>query len=421
MKRQFRFILHIGTEKTGTTTLQHQLYHNQRSLQELGLNYFTSPERVESRTLAAAAVGDKVADDYLLRKRINTPDERQAFRKEVERYFSASLESLPGSVHTVIISSEHFHSRLCQPEHLRWLKSLLAPYSREIQVIVYLRRQVDMAASYYSTELKNGGVRTLEQAVRHGCRPGNHYFNYQALLSLWSETFGEHNITPRLFSPAELLNGDITADFLHATDLSACMLSAVAEYKRYNESLTPFGQVLLRGLNASVKCARRLEPNGDIEEFALELRQQFAGSGERLDVELATEIQAAFDQSNATVCKQWFPEREFLFAPVKAAECRPPTIKLLNTEQQILVGKIIQYLTATECESVLILDPCANYLRDMALQVEANDLPLATRLMELASQIRPQDPFINRKLGEYRVQSARISQRIRQWLRRAIL
>ena len=47
-------------------------------------------------------------------------------------------------------------------------------------------------------------------------------------------------------------------------------------------------------------------------------------------------------------------------------------------------------------------DNYADVLRDAALKLECEDLNIAHDLMELAHIIRPNGPFINKKLNEYK-------------------
>ncbi|AEY02707.1 hypothetical protein GU3_14770 [Oceanimonas sp. GK1] len=413
MTQKFRIILHIGTEKTGTSTLQHLFHQQQHALLKQGIFYYASQNRVEARALAAAAMGDKAADDYLSSEAIHTPEQRQAFRQQVAEHFSAAMAAMPTQVHTVIISSEHFHSRLRRPEQLKWLQNLIAPWCHSLQMVVYLRRQVDLASSYYSTELKNGGIRTLEQTARQGCKPANHYFNYQALLALWESIFSEALITPRLFTKTELVNGDIVADFMHITGLT-CHFSDASRTFRYNESLTPFGQHLLLALN---QMARK-NVNGEVQDISSlksQLNKAFAGTGERLPLTLAHALQKAFYESNQAVCARWFSDRQALF---DEPEDKPAVATFRLNKQQAQLAKTVLGLVADASAGLPQLNPYADKLRDMAVVCESTDLELATLLMESAWLIRPQGPVINRKLGEYSIQRTQLGNRLKKWLMR---
>ena len=64
---------------------------------------------------------------------------------------------------------------------VRELRDWLVPYAEKIQVVCYLRRQVDMVVSFYSTRLKNGGTDSLESIALSMLRPDRHYCNYETV------------------------------------------------------------------------------------------------------------------------------------------------------------------------------------------------------------------------------------------------
>ena len=251
MSRGFRFVLHIGTEKTGTTTLQGYLHAAQEELKKQGVAYYATLGRSEARAIAACAVGDKAPDDFLKQQGVDSADQRQMFREKVEKDFYTAMEALDDCVHTVVISSEHFHSRLRQPGQVQWLKDLLKPWASDIQVVVYLRPQVEVLTSFYSTALRNGEVGSLEAVSEKLCQPRNHFYNYQALLKLWGDSFGLDSLNPRLFTPTDLIQKDIVADFFEAVGMAMPEQWSL-KVPRKNESINPVGQALLRGLNQEI-------------------------------------------------------------------------------------------------------------------------------------------------------------------------
>ena len=77
-----------------------------------------------------------------------------------EKLFAQQLKeeiaSLPSHVHTVIFSNEHCHSRVIEDSHVQKLYDLLSVNFKMITILVYLRRQDEMARSAYSTMLRVG-------------------------------------------------------------------------------------------------------------------------------------------------------------------------------------------------------------------------------------------------------------------------
>ena len=416
MSRKVRFIVHIGTEKTGTTTLQGYLHRTQAQLQERGIAYYASPGRIEARGLSAAAIGDTPADDYLQQEGIVTPEQRQVFREKMTEDFQRAMSSLDGHIHTVVISSEHFHSRLRQPHQLQWLKDLLSPWAAQVQIVVYLRAQTDMLTSFYSTVLRNGEVRNLEVLGTKSCHAGNHFYNYRTLLELWGKVFGKNALTPRLFTADNLIQGDIVADFAAVMGTSSPQLEAL-KLPRQNESINPAGQALLRGINKAHRRAENALPAGDCRLLQLEVMAVFSGPGERLPLAVAKELQSAFEASNQWVCEQWFKERSALFPPVSHHYHGKKRSLAFSSEQLALAQTVVSRLERPDVKGVPELDSCAPYLRDAAVALEGKDTTAARRIMAMAHCIRPHGPFIRGKLGEYRAQRG-ILQRMGEWFLR---
>ena len=402
MTARRRIVLHIGTEKTGSTALQGALYRHRALLMEHGVAYCHSPGRQEARGIAAAALGNKAPDDYLRQLNCESGEAREAFRRREVEALQSELASLPASVHTVILSSEHFHSRLRQPAQLVWLKDVLEPFASSFEVVVYLRRQVDLLASFYSTQLKNGGTLALEETGKRVCHPRNHYYNYRKVIELWADVFGAEALRVRLFTSDFLQGRSIQEDFLSALECPEAMSAP----ERHNESLIPAGQVMLRALN---KRLGELSDDAEDEREALNalragLVREYKGSGQLLEPSQAAQIQAAFEPGNEWVRQAYFSAHERLFEPVaENYGAGRERLTAISETQLELAERVVEMLGRgiPNDKPVPLLDPCANWFRDLAVQLEKHDPRVALRLMALAHRIRPQGPFIARKMTEY--------------------
>ena len=58
-----KIIVHIGAEKTGTTTIQELLYLNREALRGLGYAYLNSPGRSDSRNIATLCTDQDIVED----------------------------------------------------------------------------------------------------------------------------------------------------------------------------------------------------------------------------------------------------------------------------------------------------------------------------------------------------------------------
>ena len=58
-------VIHIGTEKTGTTTLQEFLHLNRANLKNQGIAYLQSPGERNNRKLATYCMNHNNVDDHI--------------------------------------------------------------------------------------------------------------------------------------------------------------------------------------------------------------------------------------------------------------------------------------------------------------------------------------------------------------------
>ncbi|WP_125198281.1 hypothetical protein [Guyparkeria sp. SCN-R1] len=381
--------------------MQALLHANRETLARHGVAYLSTPGRAEARGLTAAVLDENLPDDYLRFLGVDGENARRVFREKTLAEWRAQLEGLPAHIHTVVVSSEHLHSRLRRPEELKRLADLLSPWGSEFRVVCYLRRQVDVMDSFYSTELKNGGTRTLLEAAGKMCRPGNHYFNYRQVLELWGDVFGEETLCPRLFIRPTRQGDGVIEDFLSLLSIDRAALSRPVR-PRLNESLTPMGQALLRGLN---QLAHRAGDEGRLAEDLQMLRREvvrvFAGKGATLPTEEARALQSRFDEINGALRERWFPDRETLFAPLGKNDDRQAGRRMdLSAKQLTLVSRALNLSDALgeKANRFKGFDECAVRLRDAAVERETRDPAGAASYMKLAARIRPKGAFIRQWL-----------------------
>ncbi len=120
-------------------------------------------------------------------------------------------------MHTAVVSSELFFGQSINIERMLVdIQAALAGHT--IRIIMYLRRQDQLYASFYNQDVK--GARQW---------PGNAYEfyethqifqrGYDAIVDLWGEAFGRDAIIVRPFEPAQWPAGDMLTDFCQVTGL----------------------------------------------------------------------------------------------------------------------------------------------------------------------------------------------------------
>jgi hypothetical protein len=200
-----KIFLHVGVEKTGTTTLQLTMAINRRLLQQHGFAYPIAPGEFNHIGLTLCAANPEAVPD--LRQTAGVLD-GQAYDAFLRRYPAQLREELARSgCHTAMLSSEHCSSRLSTVAEVAKLYHVVAPLARECRAIVYLRRQDELVASRYSTAVKSGSTDEFHFPQEIGS------LDYLRLLNMWAAVFGEDNISVRVFEPQQMKHGDLISDF----------------------------------------------------------------------------------------------------------------------------------------------------------------------------------------------------------------
>lgn len=307
--RKRRAILHIGTEKTGTTSIQRSLAANRDLLVAQGFAYPVSPGSRNHLRLAIAA--GNAGGNRALTRRALEPGGPEAVLASFPQRLQRELAALPDTVHTVIFSNEHCHSRLRTSQSVQRLHDILVPFFERMEVVVYLRRQDELAVSLYSTQLRG------EAFVRRQILPEPErmwdYFDYAGMLDRYAAAFGKESLRPRLFDRSAMVGGDVVQDFL-----SICGLSRVNVPQRMaesNQSMRPEAQEFFRRLN---EFALSLDARPDetwVKRRPIQrlMRAAYAGPGRLPARRDARAFLAAFEAGNERVRAEHFPERERLF------------------------------------------------------------------------------------------------------------
>ena len=187
-------ILHIGTEKTGSSAIQNWLHYNSELLKEDEVFYSKSLGRPSNRRLPIYGRPRDMPENGFKRLGIDTPEKHDEFSKKLESQFSEEIEEAEKiNCKTFVISNEHMHSKLFSEEMLRKIYKLISPYFNDVEVLVFLRPQVDMLVSLLSTMAK-------DQKISRGLlnkTENDHYVDYLNLYNLWNGVFpGKVKIIP---------------------------------------------------------------------------------------------------------------------------------------------------------------------------------------------------------------------------------
>ena len=380
-----RLVLHIGTEKTATTTLQHFLYHNRAALAARGVVLSDVCGKPNNRWLAGYCQPDNKFDNFFRALGLANTAEKKAVLEDFPERLQAEVAGLEGDV--MVMTSEHCHSRLTDVQALTKLQDLLSPMFSDIRVICYFREQAAVVKSLYSTAIKGGKTADFAEFL-DTCTPKSLRYNYAASCDLWADVFGRNALHPRLFLKDEMKDGDILADFLSVAGIDPAGLTR--DFPNQNESLGAYGMMLGRVVNEVHPRYREdgtPNPIWQITKGAV-LKSDLAQEGQ-LSFAEAGDVYALFDSSNRDFAARYLMRPENPFPPLKgeAVALEPVPAEALETFWQGTMEAMR--------DAPIMVPKFAARLRKIARTLEAGDMPgpddIRT-LRRLAKMIKPKSP-----------------------------
>lgn len=236
--------LHIGMEKTGTTTLRMALDVSKDRIEHAGYSLIRRSSYFSNdRELVALFQNYDEKDDFW--QLISESDRRKPISWTNRRLSEIDHQlSLLGNDCKLIITSEHLHSRLKTVEEIEHLYSFLSKYFDRFQVICYLRPQASTVLSLYSTALLNGTMSSWNEFLLQFIN-NRDYLDFERVLTKWEHVFGRQAI--RVYSYSEAVsNGDLIEHFELALELRRGVLKRV---NHRNVKMGGFTQKLARSIN----------------------------------------------------------------------------------------------------------------------------------------------------------------------------
>ena len=298
-------ILHIGTEKTGTTAIQDYLKSNRAALAKHGVYHPIASDTEHASQWEFAAIVHHAPWTQDMGRELGITDKasQETFRETLSRKLDAEFKKVD-STDTLIISSEHFQSRLYLDHELSALKTFLERWVETFEIVVYFRRQDELALSLLSTRLKSSAQVTLDNILKT-LNSAPRYYAYDEIYSRWANVFGADAMNPRIYDPDHWPKDSLVSDFCAAAGLPE--LSTVPH--RFNRSLNRQGFQFIHALN-------HLYPNppGDRTdekraELVRRVGQLFAGKYYPLSKHQAISFYRQFDAANERLREMAFPDK----------------------------------------------------------------------------------------------------------------
>lgn len=212
MRKAKQLFLHIGTEKTGTTSIQKTLKANRALLEKYSiyipdfLHTGRNSDRLVSYLFQDVSKPEKLDKELGLAESLS---KKIAFRSSLlAKWQNKIVES---QCHKWIISSEHLQSRLHSVQEIAALWDFLCEQFEEIFVIIYLRDPVQTAFSSFSTAVSLGAS---PKSLHIPPQKFEIHCNHKQILERWLSVVPIKNMLVRLFDRSRLFGNDVVSDFM---------------------------------------------------------------------------------------------------------------------------------------------------------------------------------------------------------------
>lgn len=206
---------HIGSPKTGTTSIQNFCTDHREILEGKGLCYPIMPFVYEHKSKRRNGL-------FLTSKYVKDGVRDQEQEKENFHRGLSIIEQKFDTVDTVLLSDEGAYSMFFRRKLYKTNGKMLAQWAKDhqiqLKIIIYLRSQADYVMSWYNQLIKHSVSETLSSLTWEEYL--KNYKRYVALdyykyLNILSDIFGKENIIVKRFDRAFFKNGSLVDDFMN--------------------------------------------------------------------------------------------------------------------------------------------------------------------------------------------------------------
>lgn len=303
--------IHVGVEKTGTTSIQRFMDENREMLEAHGYLYPRTFAVGKNTLLAALLAHDHRQNPHFRAAILRYGPDHRTFRTRVSAELRDEIQATPAR--RLVLSSEFLACQGDLEAVVRFCRDLAA----EVTAVVYLREQASMIASLRSTAIKGGSTEELDaerflSASRNsgGVRSR---LDYREIVSALEAAFGDQ-LAVRTFDAARRERGGIVGNFLEVLDLDELVPPEATALA--NPSLSLAASRLLLAVNHRLPTFVEGERNRARDRLLRDLDvldDRDVYGRYTLDDEVVTRIIDRYAESNEWVRQRHFPERASLF------------------------------------------------------------------------------------------------------------
>ena len=291
-------LLHIGTTKTGTTTIQHSLDINRKILNAAGYKMLSNKLRQGN-------------SDYLLAlsqsKNISDKNIEDLYRKFISRTKS-----------NVIITSEQFSSLgSFNKDFFKKTFDFLSSCDLEIYVILYVRNQKYWILSDYIQDIKGGGTYSLDKYIKISLEKESYKYDLHKLLCSLRTTSINLIIRPYL---KDFRKWNVKNDFYKSIPNFQPNMQKLLKNKKDQNTLRPtksaIDQIILFNSYRS-NIDKKIRISSDLKNSFKKVVQALSEMYKlednlKLCSDLEKQIESIYRDGNNEICKHYNELKEVL-------------------------------------------------------------------------------------------------------------
>jgi len=287
-------ILHIGANKTGSSSIQRFLQKNKEILKDLGC---LVPDK--TLELGPAVTGEHV---FALQKFVGGGEKSE---NELKKVITSLLDARETKDETILISAENMGS----VQGAKLFKKALK--NRKVKIIFYIRRQDELIESSWQqwhSKRETDHDAWLIDAIRT-------IGHWEQVLNAWENVVGVENISVEVFERSVFPEGNIILDFVEKIGLSDKAESLVLKFQDANPSFLNYITPLVSG---NEKIFDNVHDN-DFYKMIGQLTGDKYSKGKKYSLMSKMQrenIMKYFSNHNERVRSKFFPDRERLFAEI---------------------------------------------------------------------------------------------------------
>lgn len=350
-KKFKRAYIHLGTEKTGSTSIQAALDTNRALIERRGLYYPNIFGGNHNAALGAAF--DPSAMKRPLFRHIVTK-----YARDLDEFRSIALERLECDLEAtqcdaLVVSSEFFATKA----DLNALKTYFQECAEQVIAVIYLREQSSFLSSLVSTMLKAGGnPDRLVRQIANGEVPKA--LDYGRVIRACIDAFGISNVTIGIFDRSLFPSSDIVCDFLEKVRIHGLEISHTST----NESLSFEASSFLYIYNSRYPAFNDqglINPQRkSLKRMVMSMERSCSKLSKRpflVDRDMATKVMELCRAGNEEVRRLFFPDSSYLFRSIgeqygdtiakkeiiEAANCYATMLASANPEWDQVHAKIL--------------------------------------------------------------------------------